>query len=606
MDVNNENNNNENENVNFPFENENENENNNEYVTMEEEDDETENEYEDIEVEDENEKDEEKKESKDVIDELMSKKGNKKGEKENIHIEIRTDKEDDRFKNITGLLKFHLGNLLQKENIPYQFHGNPEKGENSIEKKNMHYWLITSFQLPEKITNMYETVSKKYMDVDAGRILNGCMLIFKEVENDGECVKYRSSFEEYDVIQFYVNKENDKEGRKQLFGCMENNINMDRLVEYIKTYYELKTNKNEELEIKEEGIEENKEEKINSQIFTNSILLRVDDTTKLFLKDPSKNIQLHVSKLQKLMNDFPVPKKKICENVLNILMERDTSFLMEEDRAIYNNVVVHKFGKEENLNQYSIEVSNGAYQEHQKGFEEYREKMKNKMKRNSPIEKYLMMREYKKGHHVEMNPIFNYKIEDSQYYPTYVLEDILFTLISEKTSKFRLLIPMITKVQIMNSTGEDQEEKNITKSNLYLISYLYYQNHQIFFYPLLFREEDASLKVPLDGISWNKLKKNILDNVSEFLYQNIEDSVFKNLGKYKIQYGGMISPFIPELENDEIPERLLDFLVVYFQLFYTWMNPEENPKEILKIFALNDLNDHFYIFLQFLEEICIL
>ncbi len=168
-----------------------------------------------------------------------------------------------------------------------------------------------------------------------------------------------------------------------------------------------------------------------------------------------------------------------------------------------------------------------------------------------------------------------------------------------------MMIPMITKIKIIYSPSQNQGEENESKTSIfYLFSYLYYQNYQIYFYPLVMREEDASLKLPIDGISWNKLKKNIFDNVSEFLYQNIQESVFQNLGKYKIQYGGMISPFIPELENDEIPERILDFLIVYFQLFYTWMNPEENPKEILKIFALNDLNDHFYIFLQFLQEVC--
>jgi hypothetical protein len=82
----------------------------------------------------------------------------------------------------------------------------------------------------------------------------------------------------------------------------------------------------------------------------------------------------------------------------------------------------------------------------------------------------------------------------------------------------------------------------------------------------------------------------------------IHNSVLYSFGK--IQYGGYISPYIDELDNEDIPIGLLEFLIIFFQFFYTILNPNEKPNEILQIFSTNDLNDHFYIFLQFLQEIC--
>ena len=66
----------------------------------------------------------------------------------------------------------------------------------------------------------------------------------------------------------------------------------------------------------------------------------------------------------------------------------------------------------------------------------------------------------------------------------------------------------------------------------------------------------------------------------------------------------MITYDIPSLENTNIPSNIQDFLIVYFQLFYSLINPEEKPNEIIHIFPILDIHDHYYIFLQFFQEIC--
>jgi hypothetical protein len=152
-------------------------------------------------------------------------------------------------------------------------------------------------------------------------------------------------------------------------------------------------------------------------------------------------------------------------------------------------------------------------------------------------------------------------------------------MIAEKTEKFRLLIPLFTHVKI--HINKENEKDSFSKFEL--VSYLMYDHKKIYFLPLYFIDTQLT---PLQmnemleksSLPTKQIFKGILDSISSYLRNIIQDSTLQSFAK--IHYGGMLSPFIEELENDDIPLNMNHFLIVFFQLFYSILNPDEPPNEV--------------------------
>ncbi len=151
-----------------------------------------------------------------------------------------------------------------------------------------------------------------------------------------------------------------------------------------------------------------------------------------------------------------------------------------------------------------------------------------------------------------------------------------------------------------NNNGENINKTKNNDSTLYLISYLYYSNQRIYLYPLYFNDTD---KKPLDNSKkMEEIKKNILQNTNYYFTEIIKSSVLYSF--VKIQFGGIINHSIESIDLNDLNFHQNHFFTVFFQLFYALMNLDKKPNEVLDIFAANDLIDHYYIFLQFVQEIC--
>lgn len=579
---NNENNENENENE----ENENE-ENENEEVNenMEEESEEEEGE-ESEESEDEKEEGEEEIEGNfvDMVTQL------KKNKQKMLCIQWKMNKgEEEKVKGYENFMKFLVSRGLQKKNVPYQY---------SSENHSFDFYVYLTQQIPTQIMDIQQVIPKHVMMEKDDQMKNAIIVVLEENQDESECNPIKSVFEKIPMMKLYIKKEKEEGDRYQLIDCMQNTIQIDKWIGMMSDFYYMRLEEEKEIEVEDTIFEKKaRDVKINRNIFTNSVLMKMNDTSKLFLKDPSMNIKLHLGKFRKLMREFPKEKHRLCESLFDVLQEKDDAFYMEEDRAIWNQVKIHKYGKEENLNQFSVNVSNDKYDEKEELMRGREEEIKNKFVKN-PIGKYMRHREIKKKYEEKKEEIYGYKIEDNQYSPSFLLEDILFPLIAEKTENFRLVIPMITQVDISNTVEEENGEKGRIDKTTYLISYLYYDHKKIYFYPLYFVDYDENI----NHIKWEKIMKGIYDGMNDYLENMIRESELYTFAK--IQYGGIISPFVEELENRDIPFMMNMFLIVFFQFFYAILNPDVKPNEIFEIFSQNDLNDHYYIFLQFFQEIC--
>jgi hypothetical protein len=560
-----------------------------------------ENEYENEENENEDNENEEDNEEENINEEANmnfdeeeeEKPSEETGEKPTLNITFRYFKQTESTKGVEGLTKHNLGKLLGKKRVKFEF---------SSDSEEPIYYIVTTFEVPKQASEAYSSVKRQNLEIEEGVVQNMVMLFFEEVENEDECEKYKSEITEYPVLKMYVMKKKDQEGRRRFVDCVNNTIQMEKLVNLIHTYYELKMKSVKEIQLEEGNnmLEENVEVKINKNIVSNSVLLKVDDSSKLFLKNPAQKIQLVLSKFRKMMNQFPQHQKELCPVLFEVLKKKDSTFTMEENRAMHVNVDIHKFGKEENLDQFTTKVESEMFVENQSKLEKILQS--NKFQKN-PLRQYLLVREEEKSHPSQEKLLFDFHIEKNRYYPSFVLEDILLPMIAEKTEKFRLMIPLFTRVKI----HMERENEKDSFSEFYLISYLFYDHKKIYFLPLYFVDMKLSSlqmneMLEKSTIPTKRIMKGVIDSLSTYLRDMIQDSSLQSFAK--IYYGGMLSPFIEELENDDLPLNMNHFLIVFFQLFYSILNPDEQPNEILKIFSSNDLNDHFYVFLQFIQEIC--
>lgn len=561
-----------------------------------------ENEYENEENENEENENEEENEEENVNEEANmdfdeeeeeEKPTEESGEKPTLNITFRYFKQTESTKGVEGLTKHNLGKLLGKKRVKFEF---------SSDSEEPIYYIVTTFEVPKQASEAYSSVKRQNLEIEEGVVQNMVMLFFEEVENEDECEKYKSEITEYPVLKMYVMKKKDQEGRRRFVDCVNNTIQMEKLVNLIHTYYELKMKSVKEIQLEEGNnmLEENVEVQINKNIVSNSVLLKVDDSSKLFLKNPAQKIQLVLSKFRKMMNQFPQHQKELCPVLFEVLKKKDSTFTMEENRAMHLNVDIRKFGKEENLDQFTTKVESEMFVENQPKMEKILQS--NKFQKN-PLRQYLLVREEEKSHPSPEKLLFDFHIEKNRFYPSFVLEDILLPMIAEKTEKFRLLIPLFTRVKIQM----ERENEKDSFSEFYLISYLFYDHKKIYFLPLYFVDMKLSSlqmneMLEKSTIPTKRIMKGVIDSLSTYLRDLIQDSTLQSFAK--IYYGGMLSPFIEELENDDLPLNMNHFLIVFFQLFYSILNPDEHPNEILKIFSSNDLNDHFYVFLQFIQEIC--
>ncbi len=587
--------------VNEENENDNENENENEeYEEDENENEEEENEDEDNEDEDNVDEEDEEEDIEDMnlneegddiredenfefIDEIIK---NKKKDKPKLNIVLRYFQPSD--KGFDGLMKKNLQPILQRKHVDFEFgSGN----EDTI------YYLITGQSLPKQTSDIYGSVKKTLLDIDEGFIQNCIFLLFEEVSDKTECKPFKSENSEMNIIKLYVQKPREEgDQRRNFMVCIENTKNLEKIGSLIHTFYELKMKEFEEIQLQEANIEENENEKINKKIFSPSVILKTNEVAKLFLKNPSMNIKLILKNFRQMMSQFPEHQNLLCEKLMDLFKDKDPSLKIENERAIYADIYLNHFGKETNLNQFSITVANHMYQEKKEALSKFEEGFVNKMKEN-PLKRYLVMNEYKKKHPLDKK-LFKLKIENNYFYPSYALEDILVHLFAQNKEKIRVLIPFIVRIHDLKEMDSPDEGKH-DKSSLYLISYLFYDDKRIYLYPLYFL--DTSNQKKDEHIL--KYKKTIIDNISVYLTEMIKNSILHSF--VKIQFGGVLPYHIPTLMNDDILENMNEFLIVYFQLFYGILNKEYKPNEILQIFDSNDLNDHFYVFLQFLQEVCI-
>ncbi len=534
-----------------------------------------------------------------------------------LNIVFRYFQPTDLAKSGFGLLKYLLSRTLSEKGVSYKY---PQDATNFL------FYIVTTTELPEEPSEIYKSVKKSNVVIEEGKAKNMVMVLLEEVVNEEACDKFNSPINEYDVMKLYVQKERDDQDRLVMINCINNEIQIEKLIKDIENFYnenrgEGEGEEREEKEEREENgkrdnldefpmendeLEEIKEYSINKNVYSNSVLLKVDDSSKLFLKNPAQTIKLVLNKFKGMMNDFPKNSKIICSKIFDVLQQKDESFYIETEIAMICDISIYKFGKEENLGQFSTKVSNRLYEKNIEKVDKLIES-NNKYVKN-PLRKYLILRDYIKTNESEdEGMLFNFDINLNKYYSTYVLEDILLRKIAEKGEKFRMLIPFFTHVHIFNDkdVNNNVSNENMDKSSIYLVSYLLYDNRRIYFLPLYLVDRDNVEEPSVLNeytISNKRMRKGIIDNVSSYLQTIIRESVLNSFAK--IQYGGIITPFIDEIENDDIPLNVMYFLIVFFQLFYSILNPEENPNEVLQIFSTNDLNDHFYIFLTFLQEIC--
>ncbi len=629
MDKSKENNNNnenenENENENINLEN---NENNNDYENNNEEenneninknleeddfedsDDSDESEDEEDEEETENKNEDEKISFLEEITNIKDKKSKDELTEEivlNIHFKTfiknlpsnSEKKEEKNLKKEESLLKFNVNKLLQKKKIKY-------KVTNEFNDNN--FFIILSKDIPKELSDIYSIIKKVNIEIEDGFVKNVIFVVLQEGEESNKCDVFKSNLKEMKVLKLYIKKGEDKDGRKSFLTCTNNRIQMDYIINSIQNFYELKIKElesisledvnNEELELEEES----KDNKLTNELFSNSVIIftNINDTKKLTLKDPSKKIRLILSSFDKFMKKFPENSDVLCPKIFNTFTEKD-NFFIETKKAFYLDASIFPIGaKDSDLHQYITQVYNHYSLKNLEDWNLFESKNKNKFK-NNILSKYLSGKQYIEK--VDKVPdLFGFDINYNQCYPTFILEDMILPLIAKHNEKIKILIPCFIKVNIQdNNTSNNLNKTKNNDSTLYLISYLYYSEQRIYLYPLYF--VDTSKQIIDSSKEMEEIKKNILQNTNYYFTEIIKSSVLYSF--VKIQFGGVINYSIDSIQLMDLNFHQNHFFTVFFQLFYTLMNLDKKPNEVLDIFAANDLIDHYYIFLQFVQELC--
>ncbi len=504
-----------------------------------------------------------------------------------------------------NLLKHNISKLLSKKKI--KFKSSPEMEE-------PNFFLIVSKEQPRNFSDINAVVKKSLIEIEEGIVKNVIFIVLEEVENKEDCKTFKSNLKEVKVLKLYIKKGEEKDGRKSFIECTNNRVQIDFIINSIQNFYELKLKELEEIQLEEaenennqlEEVEEEKEPKINDKLYSDSVIsiTNINDTTRLSLKDPSQKIRLLLSSFNKFMRVFPQQEKMLCPKIMNIFKDRKNLFI-ETERAIYLDASVTPIGTKENeLYQFITQVYNHHSLKHIEEWNLFEktqnEALKNKLKDNI-LKKYLIGKEFIKEKTKPLDVLLGFNITNNQCYPTFGLEDILLPLIGDNNEKINVLIPFITKINILDDNSKDNINKTKnTTSTLYLISYLYYSNLRVYLYPLYYLDTSTNNIELSEKIK--KIKKNILQDIQYYFTESIKSSVLYEF--IKIQFGGVINTNIESIELNDLNFQQNQFFTVFFQLFYSLMNLDKKPDEILNIFGGNDLIDHYYIFLQFIQEVC--
>jgi len=444
-------------------------------------------------------------------------------------------------------------------------------------------------------------------------VTNAMMIIFEEVQNETECRKFISDFEEISIYKLYVKRESNH--KKNLIHCIQNTTQIEKIISTLKNYYENKIDEIKAIEfeegdsdydeIEEDEIKQNQKKRvINDKIYSDSVILTVDDFSRLSLRDEDMKVKIILSNFRRMIHEFPKIQSILCPKLMETIQEKDSGLVIINNRSLFIHSKLEYYGRDDNLNQYNIEVSNHYYKKIQNNFDRYSEEFQNRHKGNI-LKKYLSGKEYLKTHPSDIESFFTLSLEGNELYSSYVLEDILIPQLIENKPKTRILIPLIVELDIESQesrmTDDGIQIGGVEQDKIYYMCYLFYDKKRIYLYPLYLFYKDENVDLLRDRKMEN-IKKVLLNKLCRYLQQMIESSVLYTL--LKIQFGGMIHYDISTLENINIPSNIQDFLIVYFQLFYSLINPEEKPNEIIHIFPTIDIHDHYYIFLQFFQEIC--
>ncbi len=551
---------------------------------------------------DESEEEGEKLSFLDQIIETTEKKKNEINEEIILNIHFKTftkSPQQQSLKKEENLMRFNINKLLQKKKIKYKI---------TNEFNDSNFFIILSKEIPKDLSDIYNVVKKVNIEIEEGFIKNVIFVVLQEGDEKDKCEVFKSNLKELKVLKLYIKKGEDKDGRKTFLTCTNNRIQIDYIINSIQNFYELKIKElenikldevnNENLELEEPEVDTS----LDEELYSNSVIIftNINETKKLTLKDPSKKIRLILSSFDKFMSNFPSKTNILCSKILNSFKDKN-DFFIETNKAVYLDASINPIGSTDSeLHQYITQVYNHYSLQNNGDWLIYEEKKENKLK-NNVLKKYLIAKEYLDNKSDKLNKLFNFDIHYNQGYPTFVLEDIILPLIAKHNEKIKVLIPCFIKINILdNNNGENINKTKNNDSTLYLISYLYYSNQRIYLYPLYFNDTD---KKPLDNSKkMEEIKKNILQNTNYYFTEIIKSSVLYSF--VKIQFGGIINHSIESIDLNDLNFHQNHFFTVFFQLFYALMNLDKKPNEVLDIFAANDLIDHYYIFLQFVQEIC--
>ncbi len=499
-----------------------------------------------------------------------------------------------------SLIKYNINKLLGKKKLKYKI---------TNELNDNNFFIIISKEIPRDLSDIYLLVKKTNIEIEEGFIKNVIFIVIQEANENDKCDIFKSNLKELKVLKLFIKKGEDKDGRKTFLKCTNNRIQIDYIINSIQNFYELKI---KELEnIKLENVDNNEELELNEEksnntldeeLYSNSVIIftNINDSKKLTLKDPSKKIRLILSSFDKFMKNFPQKTDILCSKILNAFIDNNR-FFVEKNKAIYLDATINPLGtKDSNLHQYITQVYNHYSLKNNDEWLVYEKKNEIKLK-NNILKKYLLCKEFidKKN---KFDNLFNFDINNNQGYPTFSLEDIILPLIAKHNEKINILIPCFIKINILenNENKNDIDKKKNTDSTLYLINYLYYSNQRIYLYPLYFI--DSSNQIIDNSERMEIIKKNILQDTSYYFTEIIKSSVLYSF--VKIQFGGIINYSIDSINLIDLNFHQNHFFNTFFQLFYSLMNLDKKPLEVLDIFEANDLIDHYYIFLQFIQELC--
>ncbi len=496
-----------------------------------------------------------------------------------------------------SLIRYNINKLLEKKKIKYKI-------TNEINDNN--FFIIISREIPRDLSDIYSLVKKTNIEIEDGYIKNVIFVVIQEANENDKCDIFKSNLKELKVLKLFIKKGEDKDGRKTFLKCTNNRIQIDYIINSIQNFYELKIKELENIKLEEVNNTElelenkEKDDKLDDELYSNSVIVftNINETKKLTLKDPSKKIRLILSSFDKFMKNFPQKNNILCSKILNAFIDNN-NFFVEKKKAIYLDATINPIGtKDSNLYQYITQVYNHYSIKNNEEWSVYEKKNEIKLK-NNILKKYLICKEFiKEKNNIES--LLNFDINNNQGYPTFSLEEIILPLIANHDEKIKILIPCFIKVNIIDDNEDDLNKKKNTDSTLYLINYLYYTNQRIYLYPLYF--VDTSNQIIDNSEKMEIIKKNILQDTNYYFTEIIKSSVLYSF--VKIQFGGVINYSIDSINLVDLNFHQNHFFNTFFQLFYTLMNFDKKPLEVLDIFEANDLIDHYYIFLQFVQELC--